>query len=55
MAARKRKPTESFKQYRFNLKNEAHAAKTARKGKVFFNSSGGQTFAYPGNLRSYRT
>lgn len=55
MAARKREPGESFARYRHNLKNEAFAAKIAKKGKVFLNSAGDRTFARPGNLLSNRT
>ena len=38
MASRKRKENETFKQYRFNLLNEAFADKLRAKGTVFWNS-----------------
>jgi hypothetical protein len=44
MAARKRKETETFEQYRFNLKNESFAQKHKLKPKVFWDSVRNGTF-----------
>lgn len=44
VAARKRKEGESFKDYRFNLKNEAFADKVKAKPKMIWDSSKHGTF-----------
>lgn len=47
MAARKRKPDESYKEYRKNLKREAFVLRTRCAGKLIWNSGVNGTYVRP--------